>query len=72
MPKRYGAYQTCHRRFQEWVEAGVLELILRCLLADLESRGKIDLTEAFIDGSFASAKKGALELVKRSAEKGPR
>lgn len=72
MPKRYGAYQTCHRRFQEWVEAGVLELILRCLLADLESRGKINLTEAFIDGSFASAKKGALELVKRSAEKGPR
>lgn len=38
----------------------------------LEERGKIDMSECFIDGTFASAKKGALELVRRSAAKGPR
>ncbi|ACE84721.1 IS5 family transposase, orfA [Cellvibrio japonicus Ueda107] len=72
MPSRYPSYQTCHRRYQEWVENGVLENILRGLLADLESRGKIDLSEVYIDGSFASAKKGALALVKQSAAKGAR
>ncbi|HEY6528668.1 MAG TPA: transposase, partial [Cellvibrionaceae bacterium] len=72
MPERYPPYQTCHRRYQEWVENGILESILRGLLSDLESRGKIDLSEVYIDGSFSSAKKGVLELVKRSEEKGPR
>lgn len=72
MPKRYGSYKTCHRRFQEWVEDGVFEQVLRALAEDLEARGKIDLREAFIDGSFVSAKKGALALVKLSEEKGPR
>lgn len=72
MPSRYPSYQTCHRRYQEWVENGVLENILKNLLEDLEARGKIDLSEVYIDGSFASAKKGALELVKQSAAKGPR
>ena len=72
LPKRYPSYQTCHRRYQEWVEDGVLEGILRILAQDLELRGKIDLSETFIDGSFASAKKGAAELAKLSAEKGPR
>ena len=72
LPNRYPAYQTCHRRYQEWVEDGVLENILKELARDLEERGKIDLTETFIDGSFASAKKGALGLAKLNEEKGPR
>jgi len=72
MPSRYPSYQTCHRRYQEWIENGILENILRGLLEDLESRGKIDLSEVYIDGSFASAKKGALALVKQSAAKGAR
>lgn len=72
MPSRYPSYQTCHRRYQEWIEDGILENILRGLLEDLEGRGKIDLSEVYIDGSFASAKKGALELVKQSAAKGAR
>ena len=72
LPGRYPSYQTCHRRYQEWVENGVLEEILRALANDLEERGEIDLSETFIDGSFASAKKGALELVKQSEAKGPR
>ena len=72
LPKRYPPYQTCHRWFQQWQQEGTLVEVLRALVADLRDRGKVDLSESFIDGSFAGAKKGALELVKRSAEKGPR
>jgi hypothetical protein len=59
MPDRYPPYQICHRRFQEWVETGTLENILRSLIADLKERGELDLTECFIDGTFVIAKKGA-------------
>jgi transposase len=72
LPKRYPPYQTCHRWFQQWQQDGTLVEILRALVGDLRERGKVDISEAFIDGSFAGAKKGALELVKRSAAKGPR
>ena len=72
LPKRYPPYQTCHRWFQQWQQDGTLVKVLRASVADLRDRGKVDLSESFIDGSFAGAKKGALELVKRSAEKGPR
>src|SRR5688572_8886258 len=59
MLDRYPPYQTCHRRFQEWVENGIFERILRSLIADLKERGELDLTECFIDGTFVIAKKGA-------------
>jgi len=29
LPKKYPPYQTCHRRFQQWVREGELERILR-------------------------------------------
>ncbi len=72
LPERYPSYQTCHRRFQHWVENGTMERILTALARDLEQRGELDLTECFIDGTFASAKKGAPSSGKRSAGKGPR
>ena len=59
MPNRYPAYQTCHHRFQEWVEKGIFEEVLRMLVKDVKERGGLDLTECFIDGSFVIAKKGA-------------
>lgn len=59
LPERYPSYQTCHRRFQTWVKAGVFETILKALARDLKDRGDLDLTECFIDGSFVIAKKGA-------------
>ena len=58
MPNRYPPYQTCHRRFQEWVEKGVFEEVLRALVKDVKERGGLDLTECFIDGSFVIAKRG--------------
>jgi transposase len=72
LPGRYPPYQTCHRRFQTWVEAGALERMLRRLAEDLRDRGKLDLTEAFIDGSHAGAKRGALLLESLGAAKRPR
>ena len=72
LPSRYPPDQTCHRRFQQWVEDGVFERILSALAEDLRERGKVDLTEAFIDGSHAGAKKGALLLGKLDAAKRPR
>ncbi len=67
MPERFPPYQTCHRRFQEWVRARVFRHILETLAHDLEKRGKFKLTECFIDATFVVAKKGAPELEKPSA-----
>jgi hypothetical protein len=72
LPERYPPYRTVHRWFQTWVERGGVESMLQELAQDLFDRGKLDLSETFLDGSFASAKKWALMLVKQSAEKGPR
>jgi transposase len=69
LPERYPPYQTCHRRFQEWVRAGVFEQVLRTLVKDVKERGQLDLTECFIDGSFVIAKKGALGWEKPSGAK---
>src|ERR1700719_383305 len=60
LPSRYPPYQTCHRRFQHWQRSGVLLHLLQKLAEDLRDRGKLDLSEAFIDASFSSAKTGAL------------
>ena len=61
LPERFPPYQTCHRRFQAWVKDGRLKKVLEMLAQDLLERGKLDLSETFIDGTFASAKKGALQ-----------
>src|SRR5216683_1984786 len=60
LPDRYPPYQTCHRRFQQWQRDGTLTHLLHALAEDLRARGKLDLSETFIDASFSSAKKGAL------------
>ena len=72
MPDRYPPYQTCHRRFQEWVRNGTMQHLVRDLAEDLYARGKIDIRETFIDGTFVPAKKGALLLALRNAGKAPK
>ena len=69
LPDRYPSYQTCHRRYQEWVRAGVFESMLQSLAQDLKERGDLDLTECFIDGTFVIAKKGAQGWEKPSGAK---
>ncbi len=69
LPDRYPPYQTCHRRFQQWQRDGTLTRLLHRLAEDLRERGKLDLSETFIDASFSSAKKGALLSARLGAEK---
>ena len=59
LAEKYPSYQTCHRRFQEWVRSGVFDKVLRALAEDVRDRGGLDLTECFIDGTFVIAKRGA-------------
>src|SRR6202012_2126148 len=58
-PEKYPPYQTCHRRFQQWIRSGKLEEALKLLARHLHERGRLNLEEAFVDATFASAKKGA-------------
>ena len=72
LPPRYGSHQTCHRRFQQWQRSGVLDGILWALCEDLLARGELGLEEAFVDATFAGAKRGAIKLVQHAAAKGAR
>jgi transposase len=69
LPERYPPYQTCHRRFQKWIEEGVLGSVLEALAEDLEERGEIDLSECYIDATFVAAKKGGRVLERPSGAK---
>ena len=69
LPDRYSPYQTCHRRSQKWQRDGTQDQLLHALAEDLRARGKLDLSETFIDASFSSAKKGALLSARLAEEK---
>ena len=67
LPDGYPSGATCWRRMREWDEDGTWLALWRAFLGDLEARGRLRWENAFIDGSFASAKKGALTSEKPSA-----
>jgi transposase len=46
LPSKYPPYQTCHRRFQQWVREGKLAEALRLLAKYLRERRKLNLDEA--------------------------
>ena len=58
LPRQYGAPTTVWRRLKRWGEEGVRERIWRMALAALDGQGQLDWSMAFLDGSFAPAKKG--------------
>jgi transposase len=64
---RYPSYQTCHRRFRQWVDLGVFDSMLQTIADDLLHRGQLDLSECFIDGTFVAAKKRASKWERPSA-----
>jgi transposase len=70
LPEKYPPFQTCIDVFQQWVRSGKLETVLRRLAGDLHAAGKLNLEEAFVDATFASAKKGALPLAQRGGARG--
>lgn len=61
LPRELGSPTTAWRRLKNWEEAGVWENIWRAVLTSLEAQDKLEWAQAFLDGSFVPAKKGALE-----------
>src|SRR5918912_4437169 len=61
MPRGYGSPTTGWRRLSQWSENGTWEAIWRALLSQLDAQGKLAWAQAFLDGSFVPAKKGAPE-----------
>jgi transposase len=70
LPDRYPSFQSCHRRFQQWIHLGVITKIMTALAHELAARGTIDVQESFIDASFAPAKKGGQKVGKTKRGKG--
>jgi len=58
LPHEYGAPTTVWRRLKRWGELGIGERIWRAALAERDQQGQLDWSMAFLDGSFAPAKKG--------------
>ena len=69
LPNEYPSPATCWRRLKRWDEDGTWERIWRAFLTELDARGRLAWETAFIDGTFASAKKGALTSDPPSAGK---
>lgn len=69
LPEGYPSGSTCWRRMRMWDEAGVWLNMWRAFLSELDRRGRIKWSESFVDGSFASAKGGALESVAPRGER---
>jgi len=59
LPKRYPSPSTCWRRLKLWEEQDIWLDAWRSFLSELDEKGQLDWSEAFVDGSFAPAKKGA-------------
>ena len=70
MPDRYPAYATCWRRLGEWERADLWLSLWRAFLKDLDDAQQLDWSEAFMDGTFAPAKKGALASEKHARVRG--
>jgi transposase len=62
LPREYGAPTTVWRRLKRWGEEGVWEHVWRAALAALDRQGKLDWSMAFLDGSFAPAKRGGEQV----------
>jgi transposase len=62
LPPEYGAPTTFWRRLKRWGEEGAWERVWRAALAELDWRGQLDWSLAFLDGSFAPAKRGGTKV----------
>jgi transposase len=72
LPRCFPSYPTCWRRFVEWTTDGTLDRAHHRLVRLLDESGQINWEEGFADGTFASAKKGAIALGQPAGARGPR
>ena len=66
LPDMYPSPTTCWRRLKQWEEQDVRLDAWRALLGALDGKGLLKWEKAFLDGTFAPAKKGAPQSVKPS------
>ena len=66
LPEDFPSPTPCWRRLRAWEEQGVWLNIWRAFLAELNERQQVKWSKAFLDGSFAPAKKGARDSGKPS------
>lgn len=71
LPRSYPSYVTCWRRFVEWSDDGVWDQAWSRLVERLDRQGRVNWEEGFADGTFASAKKGAISSGRPSGARGP-
>lgn len=71
LPPHLPSPSTCWRRLQEWTAAGIFEQVWCRLLTQFDRRRLVVWDEAFGDGTFCPAKKGAQTLAKRSEAREP-
>lgn len=69
IPAIYGSKSTVHRRLCQWAEDGTLLKLWRWFLEEISDHQKIQWSECFVDGTFASAKKGGPLSGKPDGEK---
>ena len=69
LPERYPSASTCWRRLRDWEEEDLWLKIWRVFLSALDAQGRLNWDEVFMDGSFASAKKGGSAWVKPNVAK---
>ncbi len=62
---------TCWRRFKEWTQDGVFLEAWQRLLEHLDRRKLVVWSEAFGDGTFCPAKKGAPMSARQNGEREP-
>lgn len=72
LPKRYGPWQTVHRRFSRYRRDGTFDRILERLQVKLDENGKIDWDLFCIDGSSVRAHRAAAGAKKGGPDIPPR
>ena len=58
VPKKYGSGSTCHKRFQEWVRAGVFRQLWEKLLDQYDEMKGIDWAWQIVDTAIVPAPLG--------------
>jgi transposase len=70
LPDEFPSPITCWRRLKQWEDHGVWLDAWRALLGALDGEGLLKWDEAFLDGSFAPAKKGGFAVGETKRGKG--
>ena len=72
LPERYPSFTTCWRRHAMWSATEAITKAWARLLRRMNGQKKLNWSEAFGDGTFSPAKKGALRLERPRQGEAPR